>query len=373
MSPNDLSEWPVEGLESVGRCPVCNGTGRRKAHEDLRDYAFGAAPGSWTLWICADCSCGYLDPRPNQQSIGLAYSEYYTHQPSAVAPAESRLARLRRRIAEAYLNEKYGASYPDVLPGGSRIAQLFPRSQAFLDIYYARQLPRATHGGGRLLDIGCGNGAFLQFASRWGWTAEGIDPDPVAVAAARSAGANVTQATLDDVPQENGAFAHVTVSHVLEHVHDPVRLLRQCFEMLAPGGRLWLQTPNVESLGHRVFGRAWRGLEPPRHLVLFNQSALCHRLRDAGYESVRFVLHPGVGEYMWNQSRMIARNSKNPPDSFLLRLLSTSAGRRVSEVYLLLRPTRSEFLTYVAFRPAATSQCSPNEAGKNHRLSSDTM
>ncbi len=350
---NLLSEWPAEGLESVDRCPVCGRTGRKKAHEDMRDYAFGAAPGRWTLWICAECSCGYLDPRPNKASIALAYSEYYTHQQIAVAPAESRLARLRRRIAEAYLNEKYGASYPDALPGGSRIARFFPRSRAFLDTYYARQLPRASAAGGRLLDVGCGNGAFLQFASRWGWVAEGIDPDPVAVRAACSAGANVAQATLDDLPEGSGKFDHVTVSHVLEHVHDPVRLITQCFEVLAPGGRLWLQTPNLESLGHRVFGRAWRGLEPPRHLVLFNQSALHKQLRAAGFDSVRFFLHPGVSEYMWSQSRLIARKSKCAPDSFSLGLLSTSAGRRVSEIYTLAHPTRSEFLTCVAFRPVA--------------------
>jgi len=354
MIPNILSEWPAEGLESVVRCPVCESTSRKKAHEDLRDYAFGAAPGSWTLWICADCSCGYLDPRPNKASIALAYSEYYTHHQSAVAPPESRLARLRRRIAEAYLNEKYDAAYPDALPGGFHIAQFFPRSRAFLDIYYARQLPRATVGGGRLLDVGCGNGAFVQFASRWGWVAEGIDPDPVAVAAAQSAGANVTQASLDDLPRRGGTFEHVIVSHVLEHVHDPVRLLRQCFELLVPGGRLWLQTPNMESLGHKVFGRAWRGLEPPRHLVLFNQGSLHHQLRGAGFEAIRFLLHPGVSEYMWSQSRMIARKSKSAPDSFSSGLLSTSVGRRMAEIYALLRPARSEFLTCVAFRPAAT-------------------
>jgi SAM-dependent methyltransferase len=344
MFANLLSDWPSEGLESVARCPICDATGRKKAHEDLRDYAFGAAPGSWTLWICADCSCGFLDPRPNKATIALAYSEYYTHHQSAAPPTETRFARFRRRIAEAYLNEKYGAAYPDTLPGGFRIAQLFPRSRAFLDTYYARQLPRATHRGGRLLDVGCG-------ASRRGWVAEGIDPDPVAVAAAQSAGANVTQASLDDLPQPSGTFEHVTLSHVLEHVHDPVRLLRQCLELLVPGGRLWLQTPNLESLGHSVFGSAWRGLEPPRHLVLFNQSTLHDQLRAAGFASIRFFLHPGVSEYMWSQSRMIARKSTSAPDSFLRGLLSTSAGRRMAEIYSLVRATRSEFLTCVAFRP----------------------
>lgn len=349
-----LSEWPSDGLESIGSCPVCGSISRQVLHGNLRDHAFGVAPGSWTLWRCAECNCGYLDPRPSKASIGLAYAAYYTHDHAEHAPDESGFARLRRRIAEAYLNRRYGTDYPDALPGGDRLAALFPRSRAFLDISYARQLQQAKSRGSRLLDVGCGNGSFVQFATRMGWEAEGIDPDPAAVAAARALGCRVSEGSLDDLLRRNGTFEHVTLSHVLEHVHEPATLLRQCFALLAPGGRLWLETPNLDSVGHTTFGSAWRGLEPPRHLVLFNQHALQMLLQDSGFERVRFCLHPGVSEYMWNQSRDIARRLEDAGARHLSNVMASPVGRWVAEFYPLLSPASSEFLTCTAFRPVPT-------------------
>ena len=91
---------------------------------------------------------------------------------------------------------------------------------------------------------------------RLGWDAEGIDPDAGAVATARDNGIPVTLGTLSDVVEkETGKFRAVTLSHVIEHLHDPVGELRRIHRLLAPGGRVWIATPNLQSLGHRLFRR----------------------------------------------------------------------------------------------------------------------
>jgi 2-polyprenyl-3-methyl-5-hydroxy-6-metoxy-1,4-benzoquinol methylase len=344
-----FGEWPADGLETVMACPVCGSGVRSTLHEGLQDHAFKSAPGKWTLRQCADCSCAYLDPRPDRATIGLAYERYHTH---GSGPADSTFVRLMRRIGDAYLNERYGTSYPNAFPGGHHVVRLLRRSRGYLDVSYARHLGPAAGVNRRLLDVGCGNGIFLQFAAHLGWLAEGVDNDPAAVAAARAAGCSVLCGNLDELPLRHGHYQHVTLSHVVEHVHDPLKLLGQCFALLAPCGRLWLETPNLQSLGHDVFGSAWRGLEPPRHLVLFDRKSLASALEGAGFSDIEFRAHPGVTAFMWQQSRMIARASREGVPAGHGRLLASLPGAFIAELSSALRPEKSEFLTCIAFRPA---------------------
>ncbi|MCK5664178.1 MAG: methyltransferase domain-containing protein, partial [Thiotrichaceae bacterium] len=52
-------------------------------------------------------------------------------------------------------------------------------------------------------------------------------------------------------------FDVITLSHVIEHVHQPVEVLKYCYSLLKPDGFLWLETPNIESEGYRLFGANW--------------------------------------------------------------------------------------------------------------------
>jgi 2-polyprenyl-3-methyl-5-hydroxy-6-metoxy-1,4-benzoquinol methylase len=97
---------------------------------------------------------------------------------------------------------------------------------------------------------------------------------------------------IDALDGQAAIFDVITLSHVIEHVHDVGGTLRACHRLLKPGGRLWLETPNVAALGHKVFGVNWRGLEAPRHLVLFSAPALKQLLQDAGFVDHKELLSP---------------------------------------------------------------------------------
>ncbi|MGH2947282.1 MAG: class I SAM-dependent methyltransferase [Solirubrobacteraceae bacterium] len=276
-----LAAWPADGLEAVPRCPVCGAGERAPLYSGLHDRAFGAAPGEWSLVRCEACASAFLDPRPTPETIGLAYRSYYTHVDTAAGPPPA--GRIRLGLAHDYRRARWGYEQGDEIRGGSLIARVFRSRGAIVD-REIRHLP--ARPGGRLLDVGCANGAFVARMGELGWCAEGIDPDAEAVAGARAAGLAVTEAMLEaiDDAEHAGAYDAITLSHVIEHVHDPAADLERARRLLRPGGMLWIATPNLESLGHRRFGRDWLGLDPPRHLVLFTRGSLDELLRRAGFE-----------------------------------------------------------------------------------------
>jgi len=139
---------------------------------------------------------------------------------------------------------------------------------------------------GRLLDIGCGNGSFLACMRERGWEVQGIEPDPEASRLARERfGLEVVTGTLEETSLPANSADAITMTHVIEHVPDPVGLLAACCRILKPGGKLVAVTPNVESLAHHLFGVGWTHLDPPRHFNLFSPRTLQSCAQQAGLQT----------------------------------------------------------------------------------------
>jgi len=280
-----VKEWPRDELESVESCPVCGESARSPLHTDLADRVFFCAPGTWTLHRCHGCGSAYLDPRPTPDSIGLAYRDYYTHAatpPVGVPRAQPGWKRMGYALLHGYLNARYGYAFQPASALGAALLSLLPpiRFRADRKVRHLRRPP----AGARLLDVGCGNGAFLTQMRSVGWDVEGLEPDAVAAAAAREAGVSVQGGGLAEYACAEQRYDAVTLNHVIEHVHDPREALRICYRILRPGGILWIATPNLASQGHATFGRDWLHLDPPRHLVLFTPSSLREAVDRAGFE-----------------------------------------------------------------------------------------
>jgi len=272
----------------VPSCPVCDGTATARLHDGLTDRVFGVAPGTWSLVRCAGCGLGRLDPRPADAAIGDLYASYYTHEPPQpnLVPAGG-VARGLRALRNAHVNARLGYSLTPAWSYGRVAGRLLPPLAAIAE-RGVRHLP----AGRRVLDVGCGNGLFVAEAAASGWRASGIDLDPAAVEAGRSAGLDLELERIEErAVREPGAFDAVTLSHVLEHVADPVAFLSCARALLRPGGVVWIATPNLDAAGHRRFGADWVHLDPPRHLVLFDAPSLTRALQAAGFAGVD-VLRP---------------------------------------------------------------------------------
>lgn len=257
-------------------CHVCGASGS-EVYNGLKDKLFDA-PGTWRLVQCQNRRCGllWLDPMPLAEDLGSAYLDYYTHADDESFPP----GWPGKPAYKAFLERRF--SYPYHVRSTIQYlrACLLPHRTAEL-AFRVMYLPR--HCGGRLLEVGCGGGAMLELMSRLGWHAEGVDFDEKAVAVARSRGLEVRIGSLEQQAYRDGSFDAVTASHLIEHVPDPRALLREIHRILKPGGKLVAVTPNGRSWGHSLFHRKWRGLEPPRHLHIFNREALGSLARECGF------------------------------------------------------------------------------------------
>jgi len=284
-SPADTKEikegnWPEDGLEKVSQCPICGSSQRKLLHANLRDRVFCCAPGKWNLHECGGCGTAYLDPRPTMATICQAYRNYSTHAPIGGVDYAKAPPWRRFRIAQrnAYLNTNYGyqlkpAVWNPLFLGAAR-RRRFDTFTGFFNF---------PGPGARVLDIGCGNGSYLWQMRSLGWEVCGVEPDPKSAAHARAAGLDVRDGLLQQQSFPEKHFDGITMTHVIEHLHDPMDTLRRCWKLLKPGGQITITTPNLSARGHQIFGPDWLPLDPPRHLIVFTEASLRRAMETCGF------------------------------------------------------------------------------------------
>jgi 2-polyprenyl-3-methyl-5-hydroxy-6-metoxy-1,4-benzoquinol methylase len=268
--------------EPCPNCYVCGSAGEM-LHEHLCDRLFGA-PGSWSIRRCPNPRCGlaWLDPMPLEEDITKAYRSYYTHGKDSTAP-DNVARRIYRAVSKRYLASRYGYERARNSRWGRFLGYLIylnPIRRANIDgsVFFLDFKQNAL-----LLDVGCGSGATLEMLDKLGWRVEGVDFDPRAVERARKRGLRVHLGELQDQGLSSDSFDVIVSAHVVEHVPDPMDLLRECHRLLKPKGHLVVITPNLGGWGHRIYGADWRGLEPPRHLHLFTVDSLAGMSAKAGF------------------------------------------------------------------------------------------
>jgi SAM-dependent methyltransferase len=247
-------------------CIACGSAGV-ELYPNLADYLAGTAQ-DWRMVRCARDDCGmlWLDPKPLAADLIKAYATYHTHGRGARGAGELGLSALNAACKLA----------SRLLELGSALGR------------QRRQLRTMFIGDGppgKLLEVGSGSGRFLQRMRRAGWQVQGTDFDPVVARRVREKYAlQIDVGDLAALDYAAGAYDVVAMSQVIEHVPEPLALLRECARLLRPGGRLVLSTPNAAGLAHRRYAASWRGLEPPRHLHIFTPHALAACARASGLQ-----------------------------------------------------------------------------------------
>jgi SAM-dependent methyltransferase len=259
-------------------CCVC-GSGEARPYVQAWDRSHGQ-PGSFTFVRCRGCGHVYLNPRPTRDEIGAYYPESYKEFTTRIDDEPSRFTRL---------NRQYGMA---------------KRCR----VVTSRRPP------GRLLDVGCGIGLFLDAMRRRGWEVAGEEVTAVAARlAGERFGLDVFAGTLEEAAYPDRHFDVVTLWNVIEHLPDPPATLREIGRILLPGGLVVMATPNVDALDARLFGRHWALWEAPRHFNVFSPESLGRLLRQTGFEGVTSECVVGTWwgtitslQYLWEERRRVA-------------------------------------------------------------------
>lgn len=206
-------------------------------------------PGMFKVVQCSQCGWIRQNPRPKFESIGYYYPSDYPNFTGAIEKETNIWRRWDRR---------YG-----MLKRRWMVERLQPK--------------------GRLLDVGCATGVFLNEMRNAGWDVMGIEPNHEAAKYAREHfGIPVYTETLCKIGLPGASFDAITMWDVLEHLHTPWLDLMEASRLLRKGGLLVIRIPNLESLDARLFGPFWVGWDLPRHLYLFPRKALISALEQLG-------------------------------------------------------------------------------------------
>jgi 2-polyprenyl-3-methyl-5-hydroxy-6-metoxy-1,4-benzoquinol methylase len=188
---------------------------------------------SWGIFTCIDCTNAWTEPPPPK----VKYEEENFHS---------------------------GFNYKEIkdLPYQWRKAVLMQ----------ANLLERYLSPESKILEIGCGEGWFLRELSRRGFNVFGVEPSKTATEYARRSGLNVVQGTFPEI-EVPGPFNAIIMSHVLEHIQDPIDLLRK-LNNVAPQGYIFLVQTNWQGLMPRIHKEKWYAWVPQQHHWHFTPKGL---------------------------------------------------------------------------------------------------
>ena len=242
---------------------------------------------------CAACSLVFVDPQPTEAAIESYYS------------------------AKDLAAQESWSSYFQHTP--AQIADLW--NERFSDV--ARWTNPAERDAPRLLDIGCGWGDFLHFARCCGWPVSGFEfSESVARVAREKYGLSIRVGSLEDMGYPPRSFDLITMWHVLEHLREPRAALARIETLLAPGGLLALEVPNLNFLARK----SWRyPMSRTLHLYHFSPATLAALVERAGFRVL--ACRPGHTGYLYpSRAKVLAKQSLNALTRAAHRLFGVNFG-----------------------------------------------
>jgi 2-polyprenyl-3-methyl-5-hydroxy-6-metoxy-1,4-benzoquinol methylase len=235
-------------MTKASLCPVC-------AHSEFQRFA---RMGSYTYERCRSCGLLVLEPFPTLEIIEKHYSEKFD-----------------------------AGNYQTLLSFSDQYRQIY--------IDYVKWIGRHVRlPSKRTLDIGCFTGELVAALMSEGADACGVELQERAVQIAeKRLPGRVFAINIDETngPFPDASLDVITLMAVIEHVQEPVRLVRRIRALLKDGGWFFLETPNASSWPAHLVRRFWPLLAPVEHLHLFSEPAIRRTLEDEGFGIVELRPH----------------------------------------------------------------------------------
>lgn len=225
-------------MEFVTQCPVCSND-QFSPFLVCKDYL--VSQQDFTIQQCDECGFRFTNPRPDKAEIGSYYKsdQYISHNDANVGLISTAYRTVRNHTLQTKL----------------------------------KLIDQLNKGAGRLLDVGCGTGAFLETCKTGGWDVTGVEPD----SDARAASTEKLQINIMsdmNALMEAQPFDIISLWHVLEHIPDLNQAIPQLYRLLDERGSLLIAVPNSDSYDATYFKKYWAAYDVPRHLHHFTPSTI---------------------------------------------------------------------------------------------------
>jgi 2-polyprenyl-3-methyl-5-hydroxy-6-metoxy-1,4-benzoquinol methylase len=237
---------------------------------------------------------------PDKAELPKYYESYYTH-----IAEKSYFRKKIDRISEYIIKLHFFSNRKFIR---QIINFLLPTSVKNLFVYEIYNLKFREKI--RIFDVGFGNGNFISKMVKLGIYPDGCDFDKKCVQLVKdSYGVKAYHGALADIATD-GKYDVLTYGHVVEHLYNLREEFMTAKEKLNENGQIVGLTPNIESWGHKLFKKNWRGLEPPRHLHLYSMKSLRKIAEDCGFKVAELKTTSRYARHILAASIMIKLNRK---------------------------------------------------------------
>jgi SAM-dependent methyltransferase len=218
---------------------------------------FGLSDFDFKVVQCRNCGLIYVNPRPSEEEIGRFYPDTYSWKETL--SAESKITRATRKLEKTY--------------------------RYHLLKYETSKVVKTTNRkSGRLLDVGCGTGDRLDMFRQLGFDTFGVEITQSAEYAKNHLRLNVRRGNLFQADYPDSFFDIVTIHNVLEHTHNPKKIITEIHRILKADGTVVIQVPNIECIQFKLFNKRWAAVDVPRDLFYFSSRLLRKILEKENFE-----------------------------------------------------------------------------------------
>jgi 2-polyprenyl-3-methyl-5-hydroxy-6-metoxy-1,4-benzoquinol methylase len=235
------------------------------------------------LYWSEECAYGRLHPLPTEEELAHFYASvsYEGYLAGKCEYSRVRKKRILRRLIESLVYRI------------ARGVQVAPDTTA-------KVIHEYVGVSSDICDIGCGSGVLLSGLAVLGHRVFGIEPNKEARELGNQRGIEIVEGAGEDVSRAGDRrFDVVSMVQSLEHARDPLAAVRNCAELLKPGGLLWLEVPNHECMGFAIRGPVWFHTDAGRHIHFFTRASLTKIVELAGLEVVETRYAGYLRQFYW--------------------------------------------------------------------------
>lgn len=217
--------------------------------------------GSFKVVTCRRCGLAFLNPRLKESVVNALYQE------------------------REYFSDRKGVGYDDYVLQERSLRITFRK---FLNELRARNMT-----SGKLLEVGCGYGFFLDEARNYFDYRLGIElSEEAGLHAKNISGAEIHIGRLETLPTCYDGFSVIVLINVIEHIYAPIHFLNTLKERLTDEGRIVISTPDIGSFWHKIMRKRWPSFKVPEHVAFYTRDTLKRLLHEAGFVDIEQLPFP---------------------------------------------------------------------------------